>query len=827
MQTLGQRITSSYSLIMTIPEAQQTPMMRQFLAIKETQQDAILFFRLGDFYEMFFDDAITASKELDLTLTGRGKDVHRVPMCGVPHHAAEGYIQKLIDKGYKVAICEQVENPDDSQGITKREVVKVVTPATHMSETHIDQHENMYLAAIQPLGQQFGFSIVDISTGEFKCGIIESKLALDQTIARFQPKEFLIPLDYSLDYQGLTTRFNPLPPNSAIQKFCTFFNCHRLDSFGLNSAEKAISCAWAIIDYLSTTQQHALPQLNKCLLYNESSALILDDQTIRNLELFQPLFKSHTKHTLFGVINKTKTAMGGRCLRHWMLHPLTQKTAIEKRYAAVLSLKNDVLSREEIREQLQPIYDLERLLSRIVSNGNNPRDVLALCESLQHCREFSTILSHLNGDLLQQSAAFFQQLSQPDHPIQQLIHLITTALINPAPANLTKGHVISPDYHQELADLIQSFKDIKDWIGSLEEHEQQRTGIKTLRVGFNKVFGYYFQISKGQTHAVPDDYIRKQTLTNAERYITPELKDKETVLLHGEEKQIALEQRLFQDIIESIKDQIKPIQAIAQQLAQLDVLQGLATVAQQQNYCQPELVDNSLECILTQSRHPVLEKQLHNPVIANDIQLNNDHFILLITGPNMAGKSTVMKQVALTTIMAQMGSFVPASSAKIGLVDQCFTRIGAADNLASGQSTFMVEMTETATILHNASPKSLILLDEIGRGTSTYDGMSIAGAVVYYIHSHIRARTLFATHYHELTSITNECNHVKNMSMAIEEFQGKLAFTYQLIAGPADKSYGIHVAEMAGLPIAVVDHASQLLAKLEDSNVTEEQLVLF
>ena len=585
--------------------------------------------------------------------------------------------------------------------------------------------------------------------------------------------------------------------------------------------------AWAIIDYLFTTQKHALSQLTSCTLYNESNTLILDAQTIRNLELFSSLYTTTQQGSLFEVMNKTKTAMGARCLKQWCLQPLTQCNLITERYDAVEALKNDLLSREEIREQCQPIYDLERLLSRIVSNGNNPRDIVGLKESLRHCLELGTILTHFNDTILSKKATFFTQLNQPNHPLHALLSTIDNAIVEQAPTTITKVNFIAANYNAELDSLTQSFKDIKDWIGSLEAKEQERTGIKTLRVGFNKVFGYYFQVSKGQTAAVPEHYIRKQTLTNAERYITPELKDKETILLHGEEKQLTLEQTLFSELVTMIKNQSETIQTIAHQLAELDCLQSLATIAQQYNYCRPTLTDNQHQCELIEARHPVLEKQQSQQVVPNSVELTPDNFMLLITGPNMAGKSTVMKQVALITIMAQMGSFVPATSATIGWVDRCFTRIGAADNLAQGQSTFMVEMTETATILHNATERSLILLDEIGRGTSTYDGMSIAGAVMSYIHSQIKARTLFATHYHELTSITKECDKVKNMSMAIQEQEGQLSFTYKLIHGSADKSYGIHVAQMAGLPTGVVDYAKQLLDTLESSPSAQQQLVLF
>ncbi len=804
-------------------------MMRQFLDIKAEYKDAILFFRLGDFYEMFFEDAKIASAELELTLTGRGKDEARVPMCGVPYHAAENYINKLIDKGYKVAICEQVEDPPEGKGITKREVVRVLTPATHVSDANSDTQSNLYLAAICSTDSEaYGLSIADCTTGEFKCCVVPNKERLDQILARLSPKEILVPsLDTASDYDALCTPYIVQGKTLSLETFKHFFNITSLDSFGLSGHEDAVPAATAILDYLAATQKHALTQLSACTLYRLDNSMGLDTQTIRNLELFQTLHKQDKTETLFWVLNRSKTSMGARMLKQWLLHPLTCIDAIEERHHSVAALKQDLLSREEIREQLQQIYDIERLLTRIVSQTHNPRDLIGLKQSLEACYALAGILEHVDSPLLNKSCSFFNDLQRDSHPFRICINLIESAINDPAPANLRSGSVIKPGYSDELDTLLQSFKDIKDWIGSLEAKEQERTGIKTLRVGFNKVFGYYFQVSKGQTDHVPTDYIRKQTLTNAERYITPELKEKETILLHGEEKQMHLEQKLYEALVQDIAKHTLLIQEAARHIALLDCLQSYATVAQQNNYSQPRLTTHAHTLSLTRSRHPVLEKKQPHNTIENDLTLSNADYMLLITGPNMAGKSTLMKQVALTVIMAQAGSFVPADEAIIGLVDRCFTRIGASDNLADGQSTFMVEMTETATIVHNATEKSLILLDEIGRGTSTYDGMSIAGAVMQHIHEHIRARTLFATHYHELTSMDSQFMHLKNVSMAIEEDNGKLAFTYKLKHGPADKSYGIHVAQMAGLPEGVIQRAQQLLDDYEKMPVSSGQLALF
>ena len=810
---------------------QHTPMVRQYLKIKQKHTDAILFFRLGDFYEMFFDDAINAAKELDLTLTGRGKDERRIPMCGVPYHAADGYISKLVDKGYKVAICEQLEEATQGKEITRRDVVKIVTPATHISDTHLESTDNFYLSAIfnDPRSDDYGFSFVDCSTGEFKCCIFESKQTLLETLLRLNPKECLIPRSSTLEFDlpCLITEYDPLSIDHSVKQFREFFKIQQLASFDLTDHEFSMPAAWAIIDYLKHTQKHALAQLTSCTVYRWNNSMVLDVQTVRNLELLTPLFQSQKAGSLFWVINKTKTALGARELKQWLLHPLLSLEAINDRYDAVDYLKNDVLTREELREQLHLVYDCERLLTRIVSHTNNPRDVIALKESLLACCELGSILHDASASLLNDSSTFFSELTQENHPIRKLISIIDDALITPAPTTISNGNIINPGYNEELDNLMQSFKDIKDWIGGLEAKEQERTGIKTLRVGFNKVFGYYFQVSKGQTDHVPDDYIRKQTLTNAERYITPELKEKETVLLHGEEKQIQLEETIYRRIIEEIITHTERIQQCAFHIARLDCLQSLATIAQQLNYIRPVLSDKDTELSLIDSRHPVLEKQHPHSLISNTITFDEKTHMLLITGPNMAGKSTLMKQVALSMIMAQMGSFVPASQATLGLADRCFTRIGASDNLSHGQSTFMVEMTETATIINNASTKSLIILDEIGRGTSTYDGMSIAAAVIHYIHNQIKARTLFATHYHELTEITKECPLVKNTSMAIHEDNGSLIFTYQLVEGPADKSYGIHVAEMAGLPKELIDHAHYLLDRYENSPQPANQLSLF
>ncbi|RAP30291.1 DNA mismatch repair protein MutS [Candidatus Marinamargulisbacteria bacterium SCGC AG-343-D04] len=819
--------------MVTLAPEQQTPMVRQYLEIKSRHQDALLFFRLGDFYELFMDDAIIASKECGLTLTGRGKDESRIPMCGVPHHAADNYTHKLIKKGFKVAICEQIENASDSKEITKRDVVKILTPGTIIGSDHMDAEENHFLAALFKAHDNcFGLSFIDCSTGEFRCCQFESQQDILQFLQRLDPKECLCDesLHQELELDCLSSSYIPLSIPRSSEKLCSFFKINNITSFGLDPVQQALPSACAILDYLSHTQKQTLDHITKCLPHHIKNTMILDAVTIRNLELLTPIHSNDKKGSLFWVLNKTKTSMGARLLRNWMQNPLTNVEAISLRHDAISELKDDLLSREEIREQLHQVYDLERLLSRIVSHINNPRDCIALKESLHSCLELDSILSHFSSQPLSNIHSIFNQKENEEHPFVTITSLISKAIIDSPPQTLAQGQIFKSGYNQELDELKQSFKDIKDWIGSLEKVEQEKTGIKTLRVGFNKVFGYYFQVSKGQTDNVPDYYIRKQTLTNAERYITPELKEKETILLHGEEKQIQLEHELYIALISQLKTFIPIIQNAAKAIAHLDTYQSLASVAQQHNYCRPSFSTDSQCLELSDSRHPVLEKQNPEKIVSNSLSLSSSDFMILITGPNMAGKSTLMKQVALISVMAQMGSFVPASSAKLSIIDRCFTRIGAADNLVEGQSTFMVEMTETATILNNATEKSLVLLDEIGRGTSTYDGMSIAGAVMMHIHNHIKARTLFATHYHELTSITDTCPHVKNSSLAIQEEKGALAFTYKLKEGPADKSYGVHVANMAGLPKSVIDQASSMLSHLESQQASinrPNQLTLF
>ena len=818
--------------------ALNTPMLKQYMAIKKDHLDSILFFRLGDFYEMFLDDAITAAGELDLTLTGRGKDENRIPMCGIPYHAVDNYLPKLVAKGYKVAICEQVEDPSETQGITKREVVKVITPGTVMTSQTLVSTDNNYLAAICNIknSDQVGVSFADISTGEFRiCQIDISQVPT--VLSLLEIKELLV--DDTLNVPELNkmtvskSMQEMLTPNRATTELCRHFNLTTLSGFGIQGVTDAYPAAWAVLNYVIQTQRSSVPQLTKCLLLNMSETMKIDTVTVSNLELIHHANSRQKKGSLFWVLNHTKTAMGARRLQSLIKYPSLNLTEINHRLDAVSVLKEDLLSREEIRECLNQIYDIERLIARIVTGLNHPKDMIALYNSLMHCQQLANILPLLEkSEKLASISQFITQMGQENHPFNKITTTISQAIVDNPPATIREGHLIRTGYHSELDALVQSFSDIRQWINQLESVERERTGIKSLKVGFNKVFGYYFQISNTHKDNIPANYIRKQTLTNAERYITPELKEKETVLLKGEEQQIALEQQIYSDIVAIISTHIPHLQELAALLAELDCIQSLATHAQKHHYCRPTFrpsEDNAI--LLTGNRHPVLEKTDGATLVSNDISLTKSSPFILITGPNMAGKSTVMRQVALSVIMAQMGSFVPANSAEISPIDQLFTRIGALDDLYSGQSTFMVEMLETASILHNATASSLILLDEIGRGTSTYDGLSIASAVSEFIYTTIGARTFFATHYHELTQLSKKYQGICNFSMAIREVDGTLIFTYQFQPGSADKSYGIHVASMAGLPKPVIQRAEDFLSHFETQqkapDISSGQLLLF
>jgi DNA mismatch repair protein MutS len=827
----------SFCIIDKMNTSNETPMLRQYKEIKAKHTDSILFFRLGDFYEMFLDDAKVASKELELTLTGRGKEENRIPMCGIPYHAADSYIGKLVNRGFKVAICEQVEDASLSKGLTKREVVKVITPGTVLGYGHIDEKDNNYLAACSydKKTSSYGLSYVDISTGEFRVFSVKNTEDVKSHIEKLGAKEILVQDEIALDLPSeiLKNSIFALEIDRAEEELKNHFQVQSLSAFGVEKCKQAFPAAWMIIKYLAETQKNAIPQITRITLLQTDKVLQIDKTTARNLELVEPMYGNNPKGTLFGALDNTKTALGARKLKSLLKNPLVSVTKINNRLDAVESLLGDLLSREEIKDTLAQTYDLERLIARIVSEHNNPRDCIALKTSLSSLTELENILAHMNGHILETYTDFFKKYNHEDSTYKKIINLIESSIIENPPQITREGKFIKQGYDKELDELTLSFKNIKDWITNLEEKERTKTGIKSIKVRFNKVFGYYIEIPNSQQHLAPENYIRKQTLTNAERYITPELKEKENIILNGEEKQKELEIVLYKNIVNELKTFVPALQELAAIIANLDCLASFASVAQKYNYTRPSFADQeSCTLEIQNGRHPVLERNTSVHYIANDISINkNNNRCILVTGPNMAGKSTIMRQIALTVVMAQIGCFVPADKAEISLVDKLFTRIGALDNLYFGQSTFMVEMLETASILHNATQNSLILLDEIGRGTSTFDGMSLAWAVTDYIHHYIGARTLFATHYHELTHLADKYPAISNYSMQITEEKDNIVFNYKFIPGPADKSYGIHVAKMAGLPVEVIKKADELLLNFEAEAQTNsnknQQLQLF
>ncbi len=812
----------------------ETPMLRQYLDIKSGHKDAILFFRLGDFYEMFLEDATIASETLSLTLTGRGKDENRIPMCGIPYHAADSYIAKLVDHGFKVAICEQVEDPALSKGITKREVVRIITPGTTLQTSSLEEDGNNYMVAIQEKpDKRVCLAFCDNGTGEFKVTECANREDAFVSLYFLNPKEVIIPIDQSWEF-STTLLINPVQfigLADATRLLQDFFEIHSLEGFGITSFKDSLSAAWALLSYIQSTQKHRLSQFTRLQEWTQDDGMILDAVTIHTLELNRSRDQKNNQNTLFSTLNYGKTAMGKRRLKQAILRPLHNASLIQDRWETVGYLRDDLLSREEIRECLAGLPDLERLSSRIVSKRDNPKEVLALAESIQSLASLGPILKQTSGSLLHTLEAFFTKAFSQEAPLPKLISHIQKAIRTDCPSISRDGQIINRHYDESLDTLLDSFQSIKDWIAALEEQERQATGIKSLKVGFNKIFGYYIEIPNSQLGSIPSHYMRKQTLSHAERFITSELKEKETILLTGEEKQIQLEKTLFLEIVSHIDAHIGFIQELAHHVSWLDFYQSLATVAQKNGYVQPHIAEKKeKECTIIQGRHPILDTNPSLQFIPNSIHMSHDkNRFILLTGPNMAGKSTLMRQVALLIIMAQMGSFVPAQAMRLSLVDRLFTRVGALDNLYAGQSTFMVEMLETATILHNATPDSMIILDEIGRGTATYDGMSIASAVAEHIHHDIQARTVFATHYHELTTMGDKDPSFSNFSMHISETNGRLIFTHQLKEGPADKSYGLHVAQMAGLPKSVLSRASVLLQKFESSQQEKppQQLRLF
>jgi DNA mismatch repair protein MutS len=803
-------------------------MMKQYYAIKKKLKDAILFFRMGDFYEMFYEDAHLASRILDIALTSRQKNVDNpIPMCGVPYHAAEGYISKLIEAGHKVAICEQVEDPRTAKGLVKREVVRIITPGTILDSNVLKAKENHYIAAVYPTSERLGLALLDHTTGEFLLTEFAGSNILDRfkdEFYRFAPKEVLIlpGLDQTNPFYSFLHQ-EPIflvdnqeewifDYDMAYQTLLDQFQTRSLEGFGCEELPAAIRAGGALIHYLKETQGEKLRHINKVSHYNTYYYMMLDHATQRNLELVKSLDPLNPQGSLLATLDQTVTAMGGRKLKNWLLHPLRDLATIEKRLQGVNTLYHDPIKRIQLQDLLKEIHDLERLASKIALNATSPRDFIALKNSLTTLPRIEELLQPCTDPMINEVLAGWNNLSE-------VKELIESAVEEDAPLNWHEGGIIKEGFNTELDQLRVISQQGKDWIIALEEKERHRTKINSLKIGYNKVFGYYLEVTKKHLPLVPDYYIRRQTLVNAERFITPELKEWEDKILGAEEKILQLEEQLFQQIREQIAEKTSQIQIMAQKIAVLDVLASLAQVAQEKNYTKPRM-DTGEVIQIIEGRHPILESiSLGEKFIPNDTYLNNaDTQIILITGPNMAGKSTYLRQVALIVLLAQVGCFVPAKEAQIGVVDRIFTRIGAQDYLARGQSTFMVEMNETANIINNATRKSLIILDEVGRGTSTYDGLSLAWAITEYIHQKIGAKTLFATHYHELTTLAQHFPRIKNYNVAVREWKGKVIFLHKIVDGATDRSYGIQVARLAGIPGEILGRAKEVLQQLENGN---------
>ena len=796
---------------------------------KSQYQDCILFYRLGDFYEMFFDDALTASRELEITLTGKncGQE-ERAPMCGVPYHAVESYLNKLVSKGYKVAICEQVEDPKTAKGIVKREVVRIVTPGTNLDTQALDESKNNYIMCIVYIADRYGVSVADITTGDYFVTEIEDGARLMDEIYRFSPSEIIcneafymsgMDLDGMKDRLGITIYSLDswyFDDEICRQKLLEHFKVSSFAGLGLADYDCGVISAGALLQYLLETQKNDLSNLTHITPYMSGKYMMLDSSTRRNLELCETLREKQKRGSLLWVLDKTKTAMGARTLRKYVEQPLIDKKEIEKRLDAVQELKDQAISREELREYLSPVYDLERLIMKITYGSANPRDLTAFRTSLEMLPPIRYILQDMQCELL-------KSITEDLDPLEDLCTLITNAIREEPPIAMKEGNIIRDGYNEEVDKLRRAKSDGKDWLAKLENDEREKTGIKNLRIKYNKVFGYYLEVTNSYKDLVPEYYTRKQTLANAERYITPELKELEDMILGAEDKLYALEYELYTVVRETIAAEVERIQQTAKAVAALDVFASLALVAERNNYVRPKINEKGVIDI-KEGRHPVVERMIPNDMfIANDTYLDDKkHRISIITGPNMAGKSTYMRQTALIALMAQVGSFVPAKSADIGISDRIFTRVGASDDLASGQSTFMVEMTEVANILRNATSKSLLILDEIGRGTSTFDGLSIAWAVVEYISDSrlLGAKTLFATHYHELTELEGKIENVNNYCIAVKEKGDDIVFLRKIVKGGADKSYGIQVAKLAGVPDLVINRAKEIVEELSEEDIT-------
>ncbi len=807
-----------------------TPAMRQYVEVKTRHEDCILLFRMGDFYEMFFEDAVTAARELELTLTSRNKGKEdSVPLCGFPYHAATPYITKLIEKGFKVAICEQMEDPKLAKGVVKREVVRVVTPGLVVDAENLTAKENNFLAAFSRDGAALGLAFLDISTGEFRVAQAEGHDLLMAQIAGLDFREILVPEDFpdtalpaNLSGEERRCRVNYFPPDyfdrgRAMSLLREYFPESRLEDMAMERHRAAASAAGAVLRYVAETQKDRPRHINSILWYETEGFLILDEIAKRNLELFATIADNRKKGSLFHVLDETVTSMGGRRLRWWLAYPLAVPGKIRERLAAVADLKEHHLPRERLRRALAGVADLERLGARIAMGVANARDLIALKSSLGSLPDVKTALAELSAPLVVSLAGRIDEMPE-------MFGLIDKAVADDPPLTLREGGIIKEGYDPDLDSLIAVTRDGKRWIARLEDEERRRTGINSLKVGFNSVFGYYIEVTKANSGLVPGDYVRKQTLVNAERYVNQKLKEYEDTVLNAEERRREREYLLFIEVRERIAAEIGRLKTTASALAELDALASLAEVAERYNYCCPQ-VDDEDRIEISDGRHPVVERMpLADGFVPNDVLLDLEaNRFIVITGPNMAGKSTYIRQVALIVLLAQMGSFVPASRARIGIVDRIFTRVGAADNLARGQSTFMVEMNEVANILRHATPRSLIILDEVGRGTSTFDGLSIAWATAEYIHDarHLGSRTLFATHYHELTDLAVAKEGVKNYHIAVKEWGTRIIFLRKIVEGGTNRSYGIQVAGIAGVPEEVIARAKEILVNMEKGELDE------
>ena len=821
---------------MIVDKEKCSPMMQKYLETKEQYNDCILFYRLGDFYEMFFDDAILVSRELEITLTGKDCGLEeRAPMAGIPYHAAENYIARLVSKGYKVAICEQLEDPKTTKGIVKRGVIKVVTPGTVVESNMLEERKNNYIMSICKAGLYFGIAVSDISTGEFYSTEIKEtnnfSLLMDE-ISRYSPAEIVANkmMNSSNDeILKIKTRFPEVYITSCDESYFSedvsnvTQNFRMVDSKG-NDIEKiddkllSIASINALKEYIASTQMTDLSHINKVVIYSVSKYMSLDINARRNLEITEKLRDRSKKGTLLWVLDKTSTSMGGRLLRRWLNDPLIDVNEINKRLGAVEELKNNMMLRGEVIENLKKVYDIERLAGKMAYGNGTPRDMITLKNSLSKLPEIRQVLQDVNSEYLKE---IYENIDE----LQDMHELIEKSIVDDPPMTTKDGGYIKIGYDENIDTLKHATTDGKSWLMKLEADEKEKTGIKSLKVGFNKVFGYYIEVTNLYKDMVPDTYIRKQTLTNGERYITEELKNMENQILGAEEKVVNLELEAFRNIREEIARNVKRMQRTAEAISSLDVLTSFATVAEEMNYCKPSINKEGILDI-KEGRHPVIEKMLSSgEFVSNDTYLDTDqNRLAIITGPNMAGKSTYMRQVALITLMPQVGSFVPATSATIGVVDKIFTRVGASDDLSMGQSTFMVEMMEVASILKEATKNSLVILDEIGRGTSTFDGLSIAWAVAEYIADKEKcgAKTLFATHYHEMTTLEKDGNGIKNYSIAVKEKGEDIIFLRKIVEGGTDESYGVHVAKLAGVPKDVTKRANEILKSLERKSVLKD-----